>query len=471
MSSAVGESVPCVFKLKALRAGHNLGEMKAAVTPSPILRVLRLAAVPVFAVATFLSATGVPSVPPSKVTPPADNPADAKPDANTTAPKIIIPPATSTATTSTSTTAAAARPPTAASLAVAPMRTQETQWFSIAADETSALAFVAEIARETELCFGRELRWERPAATPRIEAVLTRPAHANWLGHSRIEVNRDTGRVTLRLRWADGLRVSEVEEALARALLVAAAKTLRPRDAAAPPGWLVAALAFETQLTRASALMDHQIRLARKTPPPTLAALTAPAGDFPDTLRAPAFWFWRHLRREFAAENRPMREAIAALVCGEPLEKLLAREFPEMMRDPDRRAVWWPAGYTVLTRESEALVQTPAESHEYLENALRFVFATGVDDELCPPWRLPALHGLSAAREAANLRRRTLLRDIWRANPVWHNAWVASGRFLEKFCDDSTDPAELVRSWETAAAEIETARKISTEIRQLLGEK
>jgi hypothetical protein len=255
--------------------------------------------------------------------------------------------------------------------------------------------------------------------------------------------------------------------------------------ASSVPDWLLDALLSEVQLRATPGIAGQWALEARDAGPAPLEALTA----------APrvrqGFWFLRHLQRELARERISASAFFAGLAKGGGAEEVLARHFPAIAADPDRRALWWPTGFIQITRPRHGgPVLSMRESREYLEAATAFVFApAGVDCRFTAE-DLPSLRHLPAVQREIRWRVQRLKRDIASANPVWHNVWQSYGVFLEKLFDTKPvnirrggqryevsfekvpepKPEELQALWKQVKADIATARALEDAVEAALRE-
>ncbi|MDR2513061.1 MAG: hypothetical protein LBD01_04640 [Puniceicoccales bacterium] len=279
--------------------------------------------------------------------------------------------------------------------------------------------------------------------------------------------------VSLRIRWDNALSPEDFTRALVHALY---ARILLAYNAAKPaetvPVWLVEALTREFTLAEMPSVLDEWARQSIAMRPLPIETFTranaqgAPASPAPadERFSLQAFWFLRFLNQELSAQKKLHGHLLAELARGKTLANFLAETFPEEWEDADRRALWWPMGYAQMTRNRMVGTHSMADSRILLEKASSFVFAIEGADAHLTPIQLVPLRDQNAVQAEISARLLSLKVSLQHINPVWHNAWLAYGIFLEKFGDTRMDNSALLRLWETTRTEIATARALEAEV-------
>lgn len=229
----------------------------------------------------------------------------------------------------------------------------------------------------------------------------------------------------------------------------------------APAPWLVAALSEEVLNSGNIAAVEAAARWARREGWIELARLESAFATETPTGRRASFWLYRALRRE----SRDRTAMAAEAMCGTGVSELRRRFFaPES--DADADALWWPVAFHRLTGErADALVGSEVSEARYAELS-RFVMEESGSDLAMDSEGLMARHDRANLRRAVSLRLLELKFELPRANPLWHNAYVAYGLFLEKFADPASDVATLRALAAQAASEAESARRLGAEARR-----
>jgi hypothetical protein len=349
----------------------------------------------------------------------------------------------------------------------------ETPLFDVASYDPRSVTFVADVCSQLVRWTSSELQWARPFRSSRVRVELVPPEVDATLPCYRI--NDKGGQVTLYVRWARDTSRETISLALAHAFV---ARIFQENGALAPaasaPRWLVEAYALELTVLFSPALADEWARHAFDSPPRPFSSFDAdaPVSALSESAFSPgadslqALWFWRHLRREFAAKKIHQSVLFLELARGQKLDAILAQRFPEVWSDAERHMLWWPTGGAQLVLERNPAMLSMKESREFFDAATRFIFAPNGEDKRFTPAELIALRRLPIVREGVRLRHLHLKRELFRANPVWHNAWRAYGVFLENF--HRADEAILLKLWATARTEAVQAAALESEVARAL---
>jgi hypothetical protein len=327
----------------------------------------------------------------------------------------------------------------------------ETPWFSILGDDARANNAVAPLATRV----GREL--ERNGFTTADFAPNRVTVYVNS-GDGDIALNTAGAQTSVRIprRLLNDER--PVAEALARAALTrlaqAAGRTAAPADHA------VESLAWEARASGSPGMTEHLARRAKAAGPVSIETLAAPANPAGAEVHGvSAFWLHRAMREDRRGDPRA---ALAEAAAGIPLNETLVRMVPDVAAGGARAAAWWPTAFYRQTSSRVPPVETVAESQTRLRDISRFVIAENGADHALDAAGIIARRQQPELMETVRTRLVELKTDLPRTNPVWQNAFIAHGLFLEKIA--TGEPAELQQLDVAARAEAEVARRTSDEI-------
>lgn len=335
----------------------------------------------------------------------------------------------------------------------------ETPRFSILGDDPNANNAVAAVATRVGRALGRT-GFTAEDFAPRRPTVYVNS------GDGDIALNTAGAQTSVRIprRLLNDERA--VAEALARAALArlaqAAGKTPAPADHA------VEALAWEARIADAPGMTEYLARRAKALGPVSLEELAAPAvAGGAESHAISAFWLHRAIREERRGDPRA---ALAEASVGVPLKKTLTGAIPDVAAGGVRAEAWWPVAFLRQTSARTPPVETVLESQTRLREISRFVIAENGKDLALDGEGIVARRHQPELLEAVRVRLVELKTDLPRTNPVWQNAFIARGLFLEALA--SGEPEELRRLDTAALSEGEIARRTSEEItRTLAGSK
>lgn len=340
---------------------------------------------------------------------------------------------------------ASTTPPTPATAAKS--YASDTPWFSIIGDNGLANDLVARLA----LRIGREL--ERNGFTTADIAPDRVTVYVNS-GDGGVAFNTADTRTSVRIPHGRLADERAVAEALARAALTRLAQAAGRKPA--PADHAVESLAWEARISDAPGMTGYLALRAKALGPVALDALASPAGPAGDESHAvSAFWLHRTLREDRRGDPRI---ALAEAAVGAPLRETLARLVPDVAAGGERAEAWWPAAFYRQANARVTPVENTDESRERLREIARFVVAENGRDIPLDTAGLIARRKRPDLLDAIRSRLLELKTRLPRTNPVWQNAFIARGLFLEKLA--SAEPAELQKL--AAAADLESAAATET---------
>ncbi len=346
-----------------------------------------------------------------------------------------------------------------------------TRFFDVYAGDVARMRRVAFVAERLESQLAAILPRRRDADGAKLSVrVETDPRSA-----ALFEVGRDYRRNAACTLFADVLKLDdyEIAYALAQTALRQYGKEVGLKFAnAQPPRWAVSALAEETALSGRHGALQLFRRRSLELAPPSLAELFDAATDAraaafpPERFRAGAFWFYRWLRRRPLAAWQQFPAFFVAV-----LREPVATAFPQKKNAPaDAAELAWRTAYFAAIERVPAGTESPGESGRRFAEATRFVVgnADGKPDE-----RVGA-DALIERREALGVKKLAFARlvEIREAlpttNPVWHNAFVELGIFLEKIAERADESRELREGSSIWAPQVGTRdRRETAELRAL----
>lgn len=368
-----------------------------------------------------------------------------------------------------------------------------TRFFDICADDVARMRRISFVAERLESQLAAILPRRRDADGAKLSVrVETNPKSATLF-----EVGRDYRRNAACTLFADALKLDdyEIAYALAQTALRQYGKEIGLEFTnAQPPRWAVSALAEETALSgRHGALLLFRKR-SLDLAPPTLAELFEATTDArvaafpPERFRAGAFWFYRWLRRRPLSSWQTFPAFFAAT-----LQAPVATAFPQKKNTPaDTAELAWRTAYFSAIDRTPAGTESPAESGKRFAAATRFLVgnADGKSDERVGAAALIERREALGVKKLAFARLVEIREALPTTNPVWHNAFVELGIFLEKIAErvdesrelregssiwapqvgtrDRRETAELNALWETVEKRRAEAETLQREIRALL---
>lgn len=368
-----------------------------------------------------------------------------------------------------------------------------TRFFDVYAGDVARMRRVAAVAERLESRLAAILPSRRDADGAKLSVrVETDPS-----GATLFEVGRDYRRNAACTLFADVLKLDdyEIASALAQTALRQYGKEVGLKFAnEQPPRWAVSALAEETALSgRRGALLLFRKR-SLELAPPSLAELFGATTEArvsafpPERFRAGAFWFYRWLRRRPLAAWQQFPTFFVAV-----LRDPVATAFPQKKNAPaDAAELAWRTAYFAAIERVPAGTESPGESGKRFAEATRFVVgnADGKPDERVGAEALVERREALGVKKLAFARLVEIREALPTTNPVWHNAFVELGIFLEKIAEradesrelregssiwapqvgtrDRRETAELRALWETVEKRRAEAETLQREIRALL---
>lgn len=340
-----------------------------------------------------------------------------------------------------------------------------TRVFSVCAETPEQMRRVADIARKLEGHFSAILNWNLVAEGAKISVWVEKEAKSGDL----FEVSPDFRRNAACTFFADPRKLDDysVAYALAQTLLWQYGKEFALQfKNTQPPQWAVSALATETAITHNTGRFLLLRERSESTKPLSAEALFSPitqarTAQLPDErFRLNAFWFYRHLRRQKLPtwQNFPnhFRGILKAPEDAFPRPK----KGKEATHSPD--LIWATAFFAAIER-APAGTESLAKAQKRFEAATQFLVQIGEKESRLHAKELIEHYTLIGIKKLAYARLRELNEALPQTNPVWHNAFVELGIFLEMIAiveDRSGDIREGSSIW---APERGTRKKIKQE--------
>lgn len=338
-----------------------------------------------------------------------------------------------------------------------------TRVFSVCAEAPEQMRRVAHIARKLEGHFSAILNWNLVAEGAKISVWVEKNAATKDL----FEVSPDFRRNAACTFFADPKTLDDytLAFALAQTLLWQYGKefSLGFKNNR-PPLWAVSALATETAIAQNTGrflLLRERSENARPLPTETLFS-SLPASrtkQVPDeTFQINAFWFYRFLRRQKlpAWQNFPnyFRGILKAP------EEAFPR--PKEKADSSLDLAWATAFFATIER-SPAGTESLRKAQKRFEEALSFLVEIENQEKRLQANELAAHYELLGVKKLAYARLRELNEALAQTNPVWHNAFVELGIFLEMIAIVEDRSGELREGSSIWAPERGTHKKMKLE--------
>lgn len=336
---------------------------------------------------------------------------------------------------------------------------EETPWFSISGADREANARAASIASFVGRAFAQYGFGPEALSPWRVVVYVTADAGAPSL-------NTAGGQTSVFLPRAALTDKNLCARSLVRGVLSRLAQAAGRTPA--PETWAVDALAWEARVIEEPALFEFLLREAGEDGvPPVSEIVSAHAAASPvvrERRARCAFWLLRAVRHE---EGLDPRVPVARAAVGTPPDVWMKECVADLRVGGERAESWWPAAFLRETEGRRTFVDSLAESPRRLKAFARFVVNENGRDVPLDARGLIARRADVSLAEAVRRRVMEIKLELPRANPVWHNAFLAYGLFLEKL--PTAEPAELERLLEAARSEAEVSRGMSGEIRAALG--
>lgn len=260
-----------------------------------------------------------------------------------------------------------------------------------------------------------------------------------------------------------------------------------------PPLWAASALATETTITQNSGRFLLLRKRSEKTMPLAPQMLWKPrcrsgVSELPDErFRINAFWFYRFLRKRELASWQNFSVYFREIL------KKPETAFPQDKdASPEIQTLAWATAFFSAIDKTPAGTESLADSRSRFENACRFNVRIGETEKVLNADQLIEHRELLGIKKLAYIRLRDLNSMLSATNPVWHNAFVELGVFLEMLVmredvsgelregssvwapergtRDKIETENLRRQWEKVIISREDAKQLHAEIRALLSE-
>lgn len=260
------------------------------------------------------------------------------------------------------------------------------------------------------------------------------------------------------------------------------------------PLWAASALATETAITHNSGRLLLLRERSKKTAPLPLKKLVEPRcshqpTNLPDEdFQISAFWFYRVLRRRELASWKKFpdffREILKNPDGAFPQKKDAARDAADL--------AWATAFFSAIDKTPSG-TESLADSQMRFTQSRRFLLQIGETEQVVDSAQLIGYRHLLGVKKLAYIRLRELNEMLSVTNPVWHNAFVELGVFLEMIVmredtsgelregssvwapergtRDKIETGALLEQWARVDTALREATQLHTEIRALLSEK
>lgn len=368
-----------------------------------------------------------------------------------------------------------------------------TRVFSVLSENVEQMRRVAEIARKLEGHLSAILDWNLVADGAKLSIWIAPDENAGLL----FETDSDFRRNATCTFFSDTKKLSDYAVAFGLAQTVlwqyGSEFKLGLKDLQAPL-WAASAIATETAISHKSgrALLLRK-KSEKMTPLPPKMLLfprcTPRTSTLPDEkFQINAFWLYRSLRkRELASwQSFPM--------CFREILKNPQAAFPQKKDAPEGSdALAWATAFFSAIDKMPAGTESLEASRKRFEQSRRFNVQIGKTEKALDAGALIEIREFLGVRKLAYIRLRELNEMLSATNPVWHNAFVEFGIFLEMLVvredtsgklkegasvwapergtRDKIEVEALNKQWEKVLAARQNAEQLHAEIRALLSEK
>jgi len=255
------------------------------------------------------------------------------------------------------------------------------------------------------------------------------------------------GNYLVYLAWNGDTRFGHVCQALASGFIRRAATWRYGRDAGPDaPDWLELAFGQLLEATIRPGYADTQGEEALVHPPLGLQELLTAQGPFDleqKRVALNAVWFFRLLENRIT-DRQLLRKVLAAFLKDLEPSYILVKAFPHRFQSPQDLEMWWAVGFQAMARGRETPFFPMDQSREMVRSlAILTVDIDGQDRRLAGPilWELRERENVASALE---LRRREIKLELQRVNPVYYNALLSLGLFVDAALNAET--SEIVRA-------------------------
>lgn len=368
-----------------------------------------------------------------------------------------------------------------------------TRVFTILSEDVAQMRRVAAVAKKLEGHLSAVLGWNLVADGAKLSVWVSPDSAAKQLFETSFDFRRNATCVY----FSDTTKLDDYAAAFALSQTVLSQYgsefNLEFKNAL-PPLWAVSALATETAITHNSGRLLLLRERSEKTMPLSLKKLFEPRAEsrpasLPDEqFRTNAFWFYRSLRRRELPTWQNFPSFFRGILKHPELAFLKGKDAADGAED----LAWATAFFSVIDK-TPAGTESLADSQKRFERSRRFHIQTGETEQIVDAAQLIEHRRLLGVKKLAYIRLRELNEMLSQTNPVWHNAFVELGVFLEMIVlrDDTSgelregssvwapergtrekiETDALRKQWEKAENSRRDAEQLHAEIRALLSEK
>ena len=337
-----------------------------------------------------------------------------------------------------------------------------TRVFTILSEDLAQMRRVAAIAKKLEGHLSSVLGWKLVADGAKLSVWAAPDADAGILFETGYDFRRNA---TCTFR-ADTTRLSDYAVALGLAQSVlwqyGSDFKLEFKDTQAPL-WAASALATETAIAHNSGRLLLLRRRSGKTAPLPFEKLVGPrcqnhVSQIPDdTFQINAFWFYRSLRKRELASWQNFPNYFRNIL------QNAAEAFPQK-KDAAEKSVdlTWATAFFSAIDKTPAGTESLADSQARFEKSNRFHVQIGEAEKIISAEALIEYRHSLDIKKLAYIRLRELNEALSSTNPVWHNAFVELGVFLEMIVIREDTSGELKEGSSIWAPERGTRDKIES---------
>jgi len=272
------------------------------------------------------------------------------------------------------------------------------------------------------------------------------------------------------LAWNGETRFSDVCQALASAFIRKAASWRYGRDAGPhAPDWLELAFGQLLEAGIRPGYADTQGEEALIRPPLGLLEMLEAEGPFgleQKRVALNAVWFFRLLENRIT-DRELFRKVLAAFLKDLEPAFIMTKAFPGRFNSPQEIEMWWAVGFQAMARGRETPFFSMAQSRELVRSLAIFTIdLDGRDQRVAGPvlWELRKRENV---RSALELRQREIKLELQRVNPVYYNALLSLGLFVETTLA-AEDLASVQAANQQFLADFRASQELELEIKRLL---
>lgn len=367
-----------------------------------------------------------------------------------------------------------------------------TRIFTVLSEDVAQMRRVAAIAKKIEGHLSTVLGWNLVADGAKLSVWVVPDTNAKQL----FESDRDFRQNATCTFFSDTTKRGDYDVAFGLAQTVlrqyGSEFNLEFKNEQAPL-WAASALATETALSHNSGRLLLLRKQSAKTTPLPLKTLFEPhciaqTHKLPDEqFRINAFWFYRFLRRKELATWKKFPDFFREIL------KNPYAAFPQEKDATDDTAdLAWATAFFSAIDKCPAGTESLADSQKRFEEACRFNVQIDETEKVVGAGQLIEYRNLLGIKKLAYVRLRELNEKLSTTNPVWHNAFVELGIFLEMIVlredtsgelregsvwapergtRDKIESDALREQWQKVDSARRDAGQLHEEIRALLSEK